>query len=60
MAHKHWKLETDRDNIVWLTFDKEGASTNTLSADVMAEFTSVLDGMRTKNPRALIIRSGKS
>ncbi len=24
--YRHWKLQTDRDNIVWLSFDKEGAS----------------------------------
>ena len=60
MGHKHWKLDTDRDNIVWLTFDKAESSTNTLSAEVVAEFSAVLDALRAKNPRALIIRSGKS
>ncbi len=60
MAHKHWKLDTDRDNIVWLTFDKADASTNTLSGEAVAEFSAVLDELRAKNPRALIIRSGKS
>jgi 3-hydroxyacyl-CoA dehydrogenase/enoyl-CoA hydratase/3-hydroxybutyryl-CoA epimerase len=55
----HWKLETDRDNIVWLSFDKEGASANVLSADVMAELDRILDELRAKNPRGLIIRSGK-
>ena len=60
MAHKHWKPDTDRDNIVWLTFDKAESSTNTLSGEVVAEFSAVLDELRAKNPRALIIRSGKS
>jgi len=60
MAHKHWKLDTDRDNIVWLTFDKAASSTNTLSGEAVAEFSAVLDELRAKNPRALIIRSGKS
>ena len=55
----HWKLDTDRDNIVWLSFDKKGASTNVLSADVMAELDRILDELRAKNPRGLIIRSGK-
>jgi 3-hydroxyacyl-CoA dehydrogenase / enoyl-CoA hydratase / 3-hydroxybutyryl-CoA epimerase len=59
-TYKHWKRDTDRDNIVWLTFDKAGASTNTFSADVMAEFTEMLDELRVKDPRGLIIRSGKS
>ncbi len=57
--YRHWKLETDRDNIAWLTFDKQGASANILSADVMAELDRMLDELRTRNPRGLIIRSGK-
>jgi 3-hydroxyacyl-CoA dehydrogenase/enoyl-CoA hydratase/3-hydroxybutyryl-CoA epimerase len=57
--YKHWKLETDRDNIVWLSFDKEGASANILSADVMAELDGILDELRARNPRGLVIRSGK-
>lgn len=60
MAYRHWKLDTDRDNIVWLTFDKAEGSANTFSADVMAEFTAVLDELRVKNPRGVIIRSGKT
>ncbi len=57
--YQHWKLETDRDNIVWLSFDKKGASANVLSADAMAELDQVLDELGPKNPRGLIIRSGK-
>ena len=59
MTAKHWKLDTDRDNIVWLSVDKADSSTNTLSADVVAEFSAILDEMRSPKPRALIIRSGK-
>ena len=59
-TYKHWKLDTDRDNIAWLTFDKADASTNTLSAEAVAQFSAVLDELRAKAPRALIIRSGKS
>jgi len=57
--YRHWKLETDGDNITWLSFDKEGASANILSADVMAELDRILDELRTRKPRGLIIRSGK-
>src|SRR2546427_4259065 len=57
--YQHWKVETDHDNIVWLSFDKQGASANILSADVMAELDRILDELRTRNPRGLIIRSGK-
>src|ERR1700693_4398115 len=56
---KHWKLETDRDNLVWLSLDQEGTSANVLSAEVMAELDRILDELRAKNPRGLIIRSAK-
>jgi len=57
--YRHWKLDTDHDNIVWLSIDKEGASANVLSADVMAELDRVLDELGARKPRGLIIRSGK-
>ena len=58
-GYQHWKLETDRDNTVWLSFDKKGASANVLSADAMAELDRILDELRAENPRGLIIRSAK-
>ncbi|TMH86851.1 MAG: crotonase [Betaproteobacteria bacterium] len=58
-SYQHWKLETDRDNIVWLSFDKKDASANVLSADAMAELDRIFDELRAKNPRGLIIRSAK-
>jgi len=60
MAYKHWKLDTDGENIAWLTFDKAESSTNTLSAEAVAELSAVLDELGAKTPRALIIRSGKT
>jgi 3-hydroxyacyl-CoA dehydrogenase/enoyl-CoA hydratase/3-hydroxybutyryl-CoA epimerase len=59
-THKHWNLETDSNNIVWLSFDKADASTNTLSGEVIAELSALLDELRAYHPRALIIRSAKS
>ena len=47
------------DLIVWLTFDRAGSSTNTLSGEVLAEFDKALDEAASLLPRALIIRSGK-
>ena len=62
MAHpdtRNWKINTDRDGIAWLTFDREGASANTLSGAAIAEFSALLDSLRAQNPRGLVIRSGK-
>ncbi|HEY3583265.1 MAG TPA: enoyl-CoA hydratase-related protein, partial [Casimicrobiaceae bacterium] len=57
---QHWRLERDRDGIAWLTFDKAGATTNTLSKAVLAEFHAVLDTLERDRPRGLVIRSGKA
>ena len=56
---RHWKLETDGDNLAWLSFDKAGSSTNVLSAEVMVELDRILDGLAAEKPRGLIIRSAK-
>src|SRR5882672_11306765 len=56
---RHWKLETDGDRLVWLSFDKAGSSTNVLSAEVMAELDRVLDELAAQKPAGLIVRSAK-
>ncbi|HZW72164.1 MAG TPA: enoyl-CoA hydratase-related protein, partial [Caldimonas sp.] len=56
---RHWKLERDAEGLAWLVFDKAGASTNTLSADVLAEFRAVLGELAAAPPKGLVIRSGK-
>ena len=51
--YKHWKLERDADKpALASTFDKAGASTNTLSGEVIAEFDAVLDELRARPARA--------
>jgi len=57
--YRHWKSESDRDGIVWLSFDKADASTNVLSAEVMAELERILEELAAKNPRGLVIRTAK-
>ena len=58
-GYRHWKLETDGDNLVWLSLDKAGASTNVLSAEVMSELDRILDELAAHKPRGLIVRSAK-
>ena len=57
---ENWRLERDRDGIAWLTFDKPGASTNTLSKAALAELVAMLDRLDAHPPIGLVIRSGKS
>jgi 3-hydroxyacyl-CoA dehydrogenase/enoyl-CoA hydratase/3-hydroxybutyryl-CoA epimerase len=58
-AYRNWKLETDADNLVWLSLDKADASTNVLSAEVMSELDRILDELAAQKPRGLIVRSAK-
>jgi 3-hydroxyacyl-CoA dehydrogenase/enoyl-CoA hydratase/3-hydroxybutyryl-CoA epimerase len=58
-TYRHWRLEADPTGLVWLTFDKAGESTNTLSKDAMEELSAVIDQLVAGKTRALIIRSGK-
>jgi len=58
-ANPDWRLERDADGIAWPTFDKAGASTNTLSAESLQEFRAVLREVSGSPPRGLVIRSGK-
>lgn len=55
----HWTLETDADNIAWLTLDKQDAATNVLTAEILDEFTAQLDRLVRQAPRGLVIQSAK-
>ena len=58
-SYKHWRYASDQDNLVWLTFDKAGESTNTMSGEAVAELIAALAEIRAANPRGLIFCSGK-
>lgn len=57
--YKHWKLDSDAQRLLWVTLDKAGAGTNTLSGEVLEEFDKVLDEAAAIAPKGMIIRSGK-
>jgi 3-hydroxyacyl-CoA dehydrogenase / enoyl-CoA hydratase / 3-hydroxybutyryl-CoA epimerase len=56
---RNFKLTRDDDGVAWLLFDREGASTNTLAADVLEEFDAVLATLESQRPAGLVIRSAK-
>ena len=56
---QHWRLDVDAQGIATATLDKAGESANSLSAEVMREFSSLLDQLDVYPPKGLIIRSGK-
>ena len=52
-------MRTDEDGIAWLLFDKQDASANTLSEEVLTELDAVLEKLERDRPRGLVIRSAK-
>ena len=57
---QHWTITREADGLATLTFDKANASTNTLSAAVLAELNEALDVLDREPPKGLIVRSGKA
>jgi 3-hydroxyacyl-CoA dehydrogenase/enoyl-CoA hydratase/3-hydroxybutyryl-CoA epimerase len=60
MTPSQWTLEIDADRVAWLTFDKPGASANSLSRAAMEELDERLREIEQQRPAGLVIRSGKS
>jgi 3-hydroxyacyl-CoA dehydrogenase/enoyl-CoA hydratase/3-hydroxybutyryl-CoA epimerase len=58
--YRNFKLTRDADGVAWLLFDREGASANTLSADVMEEFDRIIGELEGQRPAGLVIRSAKT
>src|ERR1700759_2759083 len=58
--YRHFKLIRDADGIAWLLFDRDGASANTLSSDVLEEFDRILGELESQRPSGLVIRSAKT
>jgi len=58
--YRNFKLTRDADGVAWVLFDRDGASANTLSADVLSEFDTVLAALESERPTGLVIRSAKT
>ncbi len=59
-TYKHWRLETDKDQILWVYFDKQGTSVNTIDRDVMMEFSHIIDSIaQDTSHKGVILASGK-
>ncbi len=57
--YRNFKLTRDSDGIAWLLFDREGTSANTLSANVLEEFETVIAALEQDRPAGIVIRSAK-
>lgn len=59
-ALPHWKLQIDSDRVAWLTFDKPGASANSLSQVALEELDERLNEVEAAHPAGLVFVSAKS
>jgi 3-hydroxyacyl-CoA dehydrogenase/enoyl-CoA hydratase/3-hydroxybutyryl-CoA epimerase len=59
-TYNHWKLSVDKDHILWLTIDRQGAAVNSLSREIFDELDEIIDGIsKDKSLTAVIIKTGK-
>ena len=56
---KNWQCEIDGNGIAWVTIDRDGEKTNTLSHAVVAEFEQVVDHIENQKPNGVVLQSGK-
>jgi 3-hydroxyacyl-CoA dehydrogenase / enoyl-CoA hydratase / 3-hydroxybutyryl-CoA epimerase len=56
---RNWKLARDENGIAWLALDKAGASTTTLSQEVLTELNDVLASLERDLPKGVVLRSAK-
>ena len=56
---KHWVVESDEYNVVWLRLDKADAKVNVLSSEVLTELGEIVAPMTASPPAGLVIWSGK-
>jgi 3-hydroxyacyl-CoA dehydrogenase/enoyl-CoA hydratase/3-hydroxybutyryl-CoA epimerase len=59
VAAKHFHWDSDQDGLAWLTFDKQGESTNTFSQEALQQLSFCLEEIKNTSPKGLIIRSAK-
>ncbi|HSW69858.1 MAG TPA: 3-hydroxyacyl-CoA dehydrogenase NAD-binding domain-containing protein [Gammaproteobacteria bacterium] len=59
-TYKNWRLETDKNEILWLYFDKQNASVNTIDREVMLELSDITDSLTNHSEyKGVIIASAK-
>jgi len=55
----HWKISTDRDDILWVVCDRANESTNSLSQAVLKEFNEIVIYAESLRPTGMVITSAK-
>ena len=56
---RHWRLDTDQDQVCWLSIDRAGEKNNSLSREVLEELQQVVTRLEQNPPAGLVLQSGK-
>ena len=57
--YENWRIEFDLDQVCWLTIDRAGESSNSLSRAVMEELDAIVTRLEKDQPKGLVLQSGK-
>jgi len=58
--YENWFLETDSQDILWLTLDRKDSPVNSLNESILKELDQILNALtQNSSVKAVIIRSGK-
>lgn len=60
MSYQNLTLNTDDNDITWLTLDVKGEAANVINPELIAEMSAACDELAKSKPKGLIICSGKS
>ncbi|WDS36144.1 3-hydroxyacyl-CoA dehydrogenase NAD-binding domain-containing protein [Pseudoxanthomonas sp.] len=60
LRFSHWRTETRPDGVVVVSFDRENASVNAFSQDVLIELGDVIDRLAVDPPKGVVIASAKA
>jgi len=58
-SHQHWRVEHDAHNILWLSCDRQGERSNSLSKAVIEELGHILDQAEKLDLAGLVVQSAK-
>lgn len=56
---KHWRVETDLDNIAWLHLDRSDEKVNSLASEILDELRTIIERLENDQPRGMILVSAK-
>ena len=57
--YRNWRLEQDLDKVCWLTIDRAGETSNSLSREVLTELEQIVADLEANPPHGLVLQSGK-